>query len=729
MDQVRQLDNKGKEKPWYSFLLIFCGIALNLGMTNLVEKLGLPVYLDCLGTVLAAVMGGYMPGILVGYCTNLLNGFRDVTNIYYGSINALIGVATAFYAAKHFWDKGLRPLLTLPVLVVIGGGLGSVLTWCLFGFSYNPTNPGGALTQFLVENGTEAFFAQLLGDLTADLIDKTLVVLLAILILWLLPKSWRGIFQLRGWWQAPVSEELKNAMAERHLRGLSLRTKVMLLITVAVVLVTLGFTFVFTLLYHNTMLEENATLGKGVAHLAASVIDAESVDRFIAEGEAAPGYLETEAQLQAIRKSSPDIEYIYVYQILPDGCHVVFDLDTDELQGGEPGDLIPFDESFAEYIPALLAGESIEPLISDDTYGWLLTAYQPVYDSTGRCVCYAAVDISMNRLTANEAGFLARVISLSLGVFLVILFLGLWVADYNIVIPINTMTSAADAFAYDSEKARTDSVRRFRALDIHTGDEIENLYGAVGKTMDDTVQYVEDINAKSRTIERMQNGLILVLADMVESRDKCTGDHVRKTAAYAAIILEHMRKLGIYTDQITDVFCQDVVNSAPLHDVGKIQVSDSILNKPGRLTEEEFAVMKNHTVYGRDVIDRVIEMVGDDSGYLLEAKNLAGCHHERWDGKGYPNGLAGEEIPLSARIMAVADVFDALVSRRSYKEPFTFEKAMQIIREGSGTQFDPEVVRAFVDAADEDREVAESFLHYGQGAIGAQPARDEQSQR
>jgi len=473
---------------------------------------------------------------------------------------------------------------------------------------------------------------------------------------------------------------------------------------------------VFTFLYHNTILNENKTLGKGVANLVASTIDADMVDRYLREGEAVPGYLETEKQLYAIRASSPDIEFIYVYQILEDGCHVVFDLDTDDTPGGEPGELVPFDESFNDYIPALLAGESIEPLVSDDTYGWLLTAYQPVYDSEGRCVCYAAVDISMDRLTGNEAGFLARVISLSLGVFLVILFLGLWVADYNIIIPINTMTSAADAFAYDSEKVRAESVRRFRALEIRTGDEIENLYGAVGKTMDDTVHYVEDINAKSATIARMQSGLILVLADMVESRDKCTGDHVRKTAAYARIILEHMRKLGIYTDQITDEFCQDVVNSAPLHDVGKIQVSDAILNKPGRLTDDEFAQMKRHTIYGSEVIDRVIEMVGDDTGYLHDARNLAACHHERWDGKGYPNGLAGTEIPLSARIMAVADVFDALVSRRSYKEPFTFEKAMEIICEGAGTQFDPEVVRAFVDASDEDRAVAESFQHYGAGS-------------
>ena len=279
------------------------------------------------------------------------------------------------------------------------------------------------------------------------------------------------------------------------------------------------------------------------------------------------------------------------------------------------------------------------------------------------------------------------------------------------------MTLTAGAFAYDSEEARADSVQRFRELDICTGDEIESLYGAVGKTMDDTVRYVEDLQTQTETINRMQNGLIWVLADMVESRDQCTGDHVRKTAAYARIIMEHMQKLGVYTDQLSEKFCNDVVNSAPLHDVGKIHVSDTLLNKPGRLTEEEYAQMKTHTTAGREIIEKAIQVVGSgDTGYLQEAKNLSAYHHERWDGKGYPSGLAGEEIPLSARIMAVADVFDALVSRRSYKEPFSFEKAMDIIREGSGTQFDPLIVQAFVDASDEVREVSEGF-HSGPAVL------------
>ena len=207
----------------------------------------------------------------------------------------------------------------------------------------------------------------------------------------------------------------------------------------------------------------------------------------------------------------------------------------------------------------------------------------------------------------------------------------------------------------------------------------------------------------------MQNGLILVLADLVESRDQCTGDHIRKTAEYTRVIMEQMRKDGIYTEQLTDGFIEDVVRSAPLHDLGKIRIPDAILNKPGKLTDEEFEAIKEHTTAGGNIVSHAIDMVSDsDSGYLIEARNLAYYHHEKWNGQGYPQKLSGEDIPLSARIMAVADVFDALVSKRSYKEPFPLEKAIAIIEEGSGTHFDPNIVTAFLHAREEICAIAES---------------------
>ena len=159
---------------------------------------------------------------------------------------------------------------------------------------------------------------------------------------------------------------------------------------------------------------------------------------------------------------------------------------------------------------------------------------------------------------------------------------------------------------------------------------------------------------------------------------------------------------------MTDEFVSYIKDSAPLHDIGKITVSDLILNSDTKLTDEQYEIMKGHTTAGRDIIDQVIATV-PVSGYLNEARKMANYHHERWDGKGYPEGLSGEQIPLSARIMTVADVFDALVSRRSYKEPFSFDKAMTIIREGAGSQFDPKIADVFIRAAEEVKKIADDF--------------------
>ena len=374
--------------------------------------------------------------------------------------------------------------------------------------------------------------------------------------------------------------------------------------------------------------------------------------------------------------------------------------------------------SFAEerYMEELLDGREIEPLIYEDRYGWLMTVYKPIYDSNGTCQCYACVDVSMDKLYGNGTIFLAKLFSLFFGLFVLILAVGLWLTKYHIIFPVNTISYQVSHFAHDNAQAMEEQVKKIHQMAIGTGDEVENLYHAVSKLADDDLQYSLDVQRKNEVIMQMQSGLIIILADLVESRDKCTGDHVRKTAAYVKIIMRQMKILDIYADQLTDEFVKNVGDSAPLHDVGKIHVPDAILNKAGRLTDEEFTIMKEHTTAGAEILDRAIELV-PDTGYLREAKNLALYHHEKWNGSGYPMGLSGEDIPLSARIMAVADVFDALVSKRSYKEGMPFEKAMSIIREGSGSHFDAEIVRAFESASEEVQEVSQMIMDMSAGGL------------
>jgi putative two-component system response regulator len=204
-----------------------------------------------------------------------------------------------------------------------------------------------------------------------------------------------------------------------------------------------------------------------------------------------------------------------------------------------------------------------------------------------------------------------------------------------------------------------------------------------------------------RAVRKIHLATISVVANMVEGRDKITGKHVERTQRYLEILVKELIRTETYSDEI---LCWDMsllIPSAQLHDVGKNFVSDSILNKPGKLTDEEFGLMKRHCVEGERIIEEIISKSEERDGFLIHAKRFAGFHHERWDGSGYPRGLAGEEIPLEGRIMAIADVYDALVSERPYKKPFTHEQAMNIITEESGTHFDPKIVGAFINVAED----------------------------
>lgn len=193
----------------------------------------------------------------------------------------------------------------------------------------------------------------------------------------------------------------------------------------------------------------------------------------------------------------------------------------------------------------------------------------------------------------------------------------------------------------------------------------------------------------------MQSGMITFMAEIVENRDDNTGGHIRRTAAYVEQIAEELKKQGAYPEILSDRYMRDMIVAAPLHDIGKIHIPDAVLNKPGRLSEEEFVIMKTHTTAGEELLKHAREELGE-SGYLNAAVEMAAYHHEWWNGRGYPYGISGEEIPLCARIMAVADVFDALTSKRCYKDAMPVEKAYAIIREESGTHFDPVVAEAFL---------------------------------
>jgi len=222
----------------------------------------------------------------------------------------------------------------------------------------------------------------------------------------------------------------------------------------------------------------------------------------------------------------------------------------------------------------------------------------------------------------------------------------------------------------------------------------------IGFFSDHYKQEIEKVSIRDDEIFNAQMATIYSLVKLAESRDHNTGEHVLRVAELCRILAERLRCKDKYKNYINDDYIENIYKAAPLHDIGKVGISDNILLKPGKLTPEEFTVMKKHALIGENTL---LEVKQKYPGYkfLEMAMHITRHHHEWWNGNGYPDGLSGDSIPLSARIMALADTYDALRSKRAYKEAYSHEKSREIIILGSGSHFDPDIVEAFIECEDE----------------------------
>jgi len=219
------------------------------------------------------------------------------------------------------------------------------------------------------------------------------------------------------------------------------------------------------------------------------------------------------------------------------------------------------------------------------------------------------------------------------------------------------------------------------------------------------------VQNRTEELNQTQDATIEAIASLAEYRDPETGGHIRRTQTYVRTLAEYLKDHSNFSQFLNDESILMLYKSAPLHDIGKVGVPDHILLKPGKLTDEEFEEMKKHAVYGRDTLLSAEARLGGSS-FLSIARQLTESHHEKWDGSGYPYGLKGDAIPIPGRLMALADVYDALISKRVYKEPFSHEKAIEIICKGKGKHFDPDIVDAFLACSQAFREIAIEFSDY-----------------
>jgi putative two-component system response regulator len=235
------------------------------------------------------------------------------------------------------------------------------------------------------------------------------------------------------------------------------------------------------------------------------------------------------------------------------------------------------------------------------------------------------------------------------------------------------------------------------------------LKAAADFLRDKNVYLENEVVRRTHEVQVVQDVTIMAMASLAETRDNETGNHIRRTQNYVRALAKKLASHPRFAATLDDATIEMLHKSAPLHDIGKVGIPDSVLLKPGKLTPEEFEVMKTHTTLGRDAILAAEKLIDAPSSFLRLAREIATYHQEKWDGSGYPEGLAGEAIPFSARLMAIADVYDALISQRVYKPPLPREKAVAIIREGSGRHFDPDMVNAFLEVEAEFAAIAERF--------------------
>ena len=692
-----------------SFTLL--GVVLNVVPAYIFHRLGLPFYADILGTVMVAMLCGDMSGIVTAVATSVLCSVFNSQSIYYTLIGIMIAYTTAIFVQKEMYHRRRYAGILILMLALISGVIGTVFQWIL--------NKGPQFTYIAqmarymaADSETGFFFASMFISTILNMVEKGVLTLAAIGIIVLVPAELRKKVHYSVWRQKALSDrEIREIRGRRRGSARSISTRLTLSMTFGAIILVSGAVYLSLNMYSQSVIEQYSNSARNAAIAAASALDTDLIDSFVKKGKSSPGYRDTERRLYTIKDNAYGVRFLYVVKPLEEGFRVVFDLDTEYEDGYEPGEIMEYDPKIKSQRAVLFAGE--EPEAYDDTtkYGYMLTKLYPVRDDKDKTVCYVGVDMSLDTIGEYRTQYLIKIVMVFSGFFILVLGFGLWLSDHYLTFPIGSMASMIEGFSLEEEEQSVldENVRKLRTLKIRTNDEVEILYHAICQMASGGAEQLRSIRHFADSTARMQNGLIVTMADLVENRDSDTGAHIQKTAAYVKIIAEGLRRKGYYVEKLTPKFISDVVMSAPLHDVGKINISDTVLNKPGKLTDEEYEIMKTHTVHGREIMEKAISTVQGES-YLKEARNMAAYHHERWDGKGYPEGLHGQVIPLSARIMAVADVFDALVSPRVYKPAFSVEKAVQIIEEGAGTQFDPKCVEVFLESLPDVKRIMIKYM-------------------
>ncbi len=701
-------------------LLVFAASAVNIVLSYTTGHFKLPLFLDTIGTIVITSIGGPVMGTMTAIITHIFSSYFNRYAMFFCFVHTVIALLAALYAKKYA-NRGVKYILLFILsLGLFSGGVSAYIQWHLF---LAPQNQfiANSIDGLAAATGLPVSVTFLFVNILVDLLDKTISVGVALGILRFIPEEFSKYIYNSKWKQNPLSDEEMDELkrwSKETKRPMYLRLSV-LFIVVSVVDILIMSAIAMNSYYTRDLAEKKNTV-VNTSKFAASIINPEMIDDYLKYGRGASGYEATEDMLYKIRDNAAGVAYLYVFRVDGDDMTYIFDLDAKEefkdfgYEGDEfgiaPGTKVKLDKEFLGYVDDLKEGKAIPPTESNDSYGWVMSAFFPVFDANGKCVAYAGADVSMSYMTDYLSEFLWSILLIMAGIFVAIIVSGILIVNTYMVYPISRIGLGVENFinAGDDQVEIDKAVKSLRKINVKTNDEVEKLYKSICNMALNQAEQIRSIRHFSDSTNKMQDGLIVTMADLVERRDTNSGSRIQKTTAYTKIIAEGLLEKGYYAGKVTPKFISDVVRSAPLHDIGKINIPDDILNKEGDLTPEEEEIIRTHTTSGKKIMENAITTVSGEN-YLKEARNMAAYHHERWDGNGYPEGLHGEVIPLSARILAVAEAFDELTSNKSVDKQYSIEEAVSILQEEAGKRFDPKCVEVFIDSLPEVRVVYRKY--------------------
>lgn len=691
----------------YIILILYC-VFLNFVGDWLKPILPYNLNINVIGVMLAGLIGGYLPSIIVVILTTIIKFLITPKGAYFGVLALLYSFGSAKLRKMYIKRNYIIPVsvyLASYLFIFLIAIANSFILYSLRGTL--ELEPNIFVNLLLSRYDFKYQWGYIIGNIIFLTFEKLVCMYVTIFLLKIIPRKLKKDFYYVKVWQdwLPDDVEEKVKVKSKH----SINNKLFWIINSSIFVVSIVSFLITFSMFRNAVIHENTKTAQSVINFITDSISVNEIKDIKENGYKSIYFEKTKRLLTTGLNTNEDIQFVYIYDVKPEHVSVVLDIDVPGWRTEVPGEQIEIPQEMKDNMDFFVSGKEVGPVITnDETYGRLLSYFKPIKTVDGEILCYLCCDVSMDNLTNLWTEFVLKFLYFIIAIIIAEIIMVQWFIDKSIIRPVKALSVITGFFANDIEDNRYENLKKLEDIHIRTKDEVEDLYHSVLDTLRESTNYIEEIQHNNEVMSQMQHNLIVMLAELVESRDNDTGQHIKKTASYVNIIGRKMLEKGYYADTIDEEFIEHITEAAPLHDIGKIQVSDIILRKPGKLTDEEFEEMKKHTVFGGEILENAIKLM-PEMKYLKQARFMAEYHHEKWNGKGYPHQLKGNDIPLAARIMAVADVFDALVSVRVYKPPFTFEEAIELIKKERGQHFDPLVVDAFLDSLDEVRRVKEQY--------------------